>query len=90
MKGLKKIFENTKYLVESGIVETSSLSEKFDFNSIIKNERKFKNKIIVEDSDTVSSAIKYSKNKTCILNMASSRRPGGGVESSMGSLNLFI
>jgi uncharacterized protein (TIGR02452 family) len=38
--------------------------------------------IIVEPMDTVSALVKYSKiGKTAILNMASSKRKGGGVEN---------
>lgn len=37
--------------------------------------------IIVENSDTVSSFVNWSKSgKTCLLNMASYKRPGGGVD----------
>ena len=40
----------------------------------------YKNNIIVENSDSVSSLVKWSKKgKTCVLNMASYKRPGGGV-----------
>lgn len=39
------------------------------------------NKIVVENSDTVSSFVNWSKSgKTCLLNMASYKRPGGGVD----------
>lgn len=38
--------------------------------------------ILVENTDTVSSLIKWSKfGRTAILNMASSKRPGGGVRN---------
>jgi len=38
--------------------------------------------VIVEAMDTVSALVKYSKiGKTAVLNMASSRRKGGGVEN---------
>lgn len=36
---------------------------------------------IVEELDTVSALIKYCDKKTAILNMASARRKGGGVEN---------
>lgn len=42
----------------------------------------FENNIIVEPLDTVSSIQKWSQmGKVCVLNMASYKRPGGGVEN---------
>lgn len=35
--------------------------------------------ITVENSDSVSAILKYSNTKTAVLNMASAKRPGGGV-----------
>ncbi len=37
--------------------------------------------IIVEPTDTVSALLKYGHQKTAVLNMASSKRKGGGVEN---------
>lgn len=59
------------------------LTEKvsFDYNlKLIENNKKAGN-IIVEPLDTVSALIKYNTlGKTCVLNMASAKRKGGGVE----------
>ena len=56
-------------------------SKKHNVKSIVKRRGKKSGNIIVEGLDTVSSAVKWSKKgKTCILNMASASKPGGGVD----------
>ena len=85
---LIKVFENTKHIVENENIETSSNSYKFGVNQFFKmgyhpsgsvNENPVE--IIVDGIDTVSAIVKYEKfdNRVCVLNMASSRKAGGGV-----------
>jgi len=55
-------------------------STKHSVKSIVKKRGNKSGHIIIEGTDTVSSAVKWSKKgKTCILNMASASKPGGGV-----------
>ena len=74
---LIEIFEDT--LKQSNEVSETT---KHTFNEI-DTQLDFINttKISVADSDTVSAGVQYAKlGKTCILNMASSKHAGGGVE----------
>lgn len=85
---LIKIFENTKHIVENENIETSSNSYKFGVNQFFKmgyhpsgSVKESPVEIIVDGIDTVSAIVKYEKfdNRVCVLNMASSRKAGGGV-----------
>ena len=70
---LIQVFENTKELCSD---IKPPVSEKHTWDSF---EVSLGN-VIVEPLDTVSALYKYSKQgKTLVLNMASSKRPGGGV-----------
>lgn len=65
-----------------------SNTKKFTFDDIVKptspdksGPRSIFNKIKLENMDSVSTLEKYSESgKCCVLNMASYKRPGGGVE----------
>jgi hypothetical protein len=61
-----------------------SVSSKHTFEDIIERPTGLsKDNITVINSDTVSALVEYSKiSKTCILNMASHKKPGGGVKSA--------
>ncbi len=76
---LIKIFEDTK--IVSKTLKNNSVSNKHTFVS--KNILPIGDKIIniqVLNLDTVSAAQKYSLlGKTCVLNMASAKKAGGGV-----------
>jgi len=86
MKDLINVFNDTmQYSNEL----TNSITKKYTFDNILrqlyrKNEppaipSNFYN-VKVENSDTVSSLVNLSKvGKTAVLNMASYKRPGGGV-----------
>lgn len=78
---LIKIYQDTKQVCSSIPVPKS---EKFswDTDEISTNTAKKAGNIIVEPMDTISALVKYSKRgKTAILNMASAKRKGGGVEN---------
>lgn len=83
---LIKQFEDT--LQYSRKLNLKSKTTKWTFNDInddindkIDTTPKKTNNILVTNLDTISALEKYSKlGKTCILNMASAKRPGGGVE----------
>jgi uncharacterized protein (TIGR02452 family) len=58
----------------------NSNTTKHNFSEILKNQLKTKTNIEVVNSDSVSALTKWSKvGKTAVLNMASHKRPGGGV-----------
>jgi uncharacterized protein (TIGR02452 family) len=87
---LIKIFENTKSIIENKEIETTPESYKFGVNQffkmgyhpsgVVKDEPV---EIIVDGIDTVSAIVKYERfdNSVCVLNMASSRKAGGGVRN---------
>lgn len=81
---LVKIYQDTKQIC-SGIPVPKSEKFNWDTDEIYTNYNlttKKAGNIIVEPMDTVSSLVKYSKSgKTAILNMASAKRKGGGVEN---------
>ena len=57
-----------------------SETTKHTFNDIIKTNDLEEN-VIITNSDTVSAGVLFAnQGKTCILNMASYKHPGGGVE----------
>lgn len=58
-----------------------STSIKYTFDDMLPPKLgMYKDNITIVNSDTVSALIEYNVlGKTCILNMASSKRPGGGV-----------
>jgi uncharacterized protein (TIGR02452 family) len=78
MKNLVNVFQDT---LENSKGLTKSTTSKHTFGEI--NGAKlgmFKPNISVINSDSVSVLVEYSKlGKTCVLNMASYKRPGGGV-----------
>jgi len=78
---LIEVYQHTKSVCAS--IEVPS-SKKIHFSNanyfIVEKEGKLKN-VVVEPLDTVSALIKYCHKKTAVLNMASSKRKGGGVEN---------
>jgi len=76
-ENLIKVFEDTRLRTE--YLNTKSKTNKHTFDEIRKTHKKKQNYFVI-NSDTISAATEYSKNgKTCILNMASYKHPGGGV-----------
>lgn len=81
MKNLIEIYKDTFRLSSE---MTDSVTTEHDFNDIIEASEKSNSEsnIYVLNYDTVSAGLQLSKiGKTCLLNMASNRRPGGGVEN---------
>lgn len=74
---LIEIYQDTldysKYLLDSN-------TTKHDFSEILTNQSSNETNIQVVNSDSVSALTEWSKvGKTAVLNMASYKRPGGGV-----------
>jgi uncharacterized protein (TIGR02452 family) len=78
MKNLVNVFQDT---LENSKNLTDSTTSKHTFDE--RNPPRltmFKDIISVINTDSVSAVVEYSKlGKTCVLNMASYKRPGGGV-----------
>lgn len=77
---LIEVFLNTKEISDS--LPKLGKTTKYQFNNIkLGINREYEdNNIIVDNLDSVSALAKYSKfGRTCVLNMASPKRPGGGV-----------
>ena len=81
MKNLIEVFEETKqYTLDNNL--TKSKTTKHTFLEIEPAHGLPKSNISVINSDTVSAAIDFSLlGKTALLNMASYKRPGGGVRN---------
>jgi len=79
MKNLISVFQDTIEHCEE--IKPSCSTTKYHFNDIVPAPLTGqKDNIIVINSDTVSALVKYYETgKTCVLNMASHKRPGGGV-----------
>jgi len=86
-QGLINIYNETKEITK-GLPKP--LTRKITFENDIKISH-FKPNIQVIDSDSVSALNLYKFNNPCVLNMASSKNPGGGVEkgSSAQEESLF-
>lgn len=80
MKNLVNVFKDT---LESSKHLTDSITSKHSFiESNPPRLTMFKDIVSIINTDSVSAAVEYSKyGKTCILNMASYKRPGGGVHN---------
>jgi uncharacterized protein (TIGR02452 family) len=80
MKNLVNVFQDT---LENSKNLTDSTTSKHTFDE--RNPPRltmFKDIISVINTDSVSAVVEYSKlGKTCVLNMASYKRPGGGVHN---------
>ncbi len=78
MKNLVNVFQDT---LENSKNINQSVTSKYTFDEILPAKlTMFKPNISVVNSDSVSALVEYSKlGKTCVLNMASYKRPGGGV-----------
>jgi len=75
---LIKVFQDTLKHSED-LKQSTSL--KYTFDDILPPKLgMYKNNITIVNSDTVSALIDFNVfGKTCVLNMASPKRPGGGV-----------
>jgi len=79
-KNLIDVFQDTLELSKSFTNKSETTKHTFD-DILGPFLSEYNGNVIVEPIDTVSSLQKWSKlGKTCILNMASAKRPGGGVE----------
>ena len=80
MKNLVNVFQDT---LENSKNLTDSTTSKHTFDETNPPRlTMFKDIISVINTDSVSAVVEYSKlGKTCVLNMASYRRPGGGVHN---------
>jgi len=80
MKNLVNVFQDT---LENSKNLTNSITSKHTFDEILPAKlTMFKPNISVINTDSVSAAVEYSKyGKACVLNMASYKRPGGGVHN---------
>ena len=81
MKNSISVFQDTFDFSENML---NSITTKHTFSEIITPSKSISNKknIKVINSDSVSALTAYSSNgKTCVLNMASYKRPGGGVKN---------
>lgn len=77
---LINVFIDTMEMVNSKTINTNSITSKHVVSEYTINSNNSICNIQTINSDTVSAALEYSKKgKTCILNMASAKRPGGGV-----------
>ena len=78
MKNLVSVFQDT---LENSKNLTDSTTSKHTFDETNPPRlTMFKDIISVINTDSVSAVVEYSKlGKTCVLNMASYKRPGGGV-----------
>ncbi len=81
MKNLIEVFEDTKkYTLDNNL--TKSKTTKHTFSEIEPAHGLTKSNISVINSNTISAAIDFSLlGKTALLNMASYKRPGGGVRN---------
>ena len=81
MKNLIEVFEDTKkYTLDNNL--TKSKTTKHTFSEIEPTHLLGKCNISVVNSDTVSAALDFSLlGKTALLNMASYKKPGGGVKN---------
>ena len=78
---LINVFQNTLE-ISKNLTNRSETSKHTTQEVIGPYLSEFKNNIIVEPIDTVSAIQKWSQvGKVCALNMASHKRPGGGVEN---------
>lgn len=79
---LIKVFKDTIYRVKDGEYDSKLVNNKLTSKSnltLYENPIKLKN-VLVLNEDCIESASKLAKlGKTCMLNMASYKRPGGGV-----------
>jgi uncharacterized protein (TIGR02452 family) len=80
MKNLVNVFQDT---LENSKNLTDSITSKHTFDETNPPRlTMFKDVISVINTDSVSAVVEYSKlGKTCVLNMASYKRPGGGVHN---------
>jgi len=77
---LVNIFKDTEKYSET--LESNIDTNKHNFSEITKKFVSGRPNITAINSDSVTASVEYSKlGKTCILNMASYKHPGGGVTS---------
>lgn len=83
-ENLIDVFTDTTNRVESGEYNSDIYSELRDINDIKKPliRSSDSGNILVQNDDCINVANQFSKlGKTCMLNMASYKKPGGGVKS---------
>ena len=79
MTNLISVFQDTLQYCDE--LDNNSDTKKYNFSNITPDPLTgLKENISVFNSDSVSALVKYHQSgKTCVLNMASHKRPGGGV-----------
>jgi len=78
------VYDDTMMLIKNGDYKSDLNSEKLTMRRIPPDRNKIKKPgiILVENDDCVNVALNLSKEgKTCMLNMASYKKPGGGVKT---------
>ncbi len=76
------VFQDTVEKVESGKYKQYLKSKKLELDTIYLDYYEYTDNISVINEDCISTAERFSKmDKTCMLNMASYKRPGGGVKN---------
>lgn len=85
MKNLIDVFQDTIKLSKS--IDCKSSTASYSFSDIIlplSQSSESTTNVKVISLDTVSAISEYNKiGRTCVLNMASSKRPGGGVANGI-------
>lgn len=78
------VYNDTMQHIENGEYDSDLNSKKITMLSVLRNIGKIKKSgiILVENDDCINVALNLSKEgKTCMLNMASYKKPGGGVKT---------
>ena len=70
------VYKDTLLKATQYAIPSTGLCFAMEVEGYEKNKR---GEIFEENIDSVSAIAKYSNSKTCVLNMASAKRPGGGV-----------
>jgi len=81
---LISVYQDTVDLIEDGHYKSELNSEKLTMRVVPPYRNKIKKPgiILVENDDCINVALNLSKEgKTCMLNMASYKKPGGGVKT---------
>jgi len=77
------IFQDTLNHCKDNLTTFSkdTITRLYNFDELRKYLSEPKDNIIVENIDTIGALCKYNIGKTAIINMASAKRPGGGVRN---------
>ena len=76
---LINIYQDTLHYSESMGFDKQGITTKHTFNDIKKYNSCNIDNIVVQNLDTISALVEWSEYKCAVLNMASYKRPGGGV-----------